>query len=78
MQSYKVIEQKLKELAPFKGNSLTGEVDLYGALRVWSYQTHIGTAWPIEGGIAVTVFDQRKYSTTTSRHQNLIRRAWGI
>jgi hypothetical protein len=78
MDNYKTIEHKLRNLEPFKGNSLRGEVDSYGALRVWSYDTHIGTAWPKDDKILVTVFDEYRYSATTNRHQKLIRRAWAI
>jgi hypothetical protein len=78
MDNYRTIEHKLRNLEPFRGNSLTGQVDSYGTLRVWSYDTHIGTAWPSDNGVLVTVFDEYRYTATTTRHQKLIRKAWGI
>jgi hypothetical protein len=72
MDNYKSIEQKLIEYKPFKGNSMVafwkGSTYL-----VYSYNTLIAVADP--DGMN---YDPRKYSTTTSRHQNLIRKAWGI
>lgn len=79
MQSYKEIEQRLRDLEPFRGNSLHAMKNLdLGCLEVYSYSTLIARAWPRNGAIAVTFWNDRKYSVTTSRHQNLIRRAWGI
>ena len=76
--NYRTIEGRLALLAPFTGNSLRGYMDENGRFAVWSYGTLIATAWQTAEGIAVTKFDQNKYSVTTSRHQNLIRRAWGL
>ena len=74
MDNYKTIERKLKAYEPFKGNSLwaTRNGDEY---YVYSYSTQIARA-----SLNVLWHDvtERKYSTTTSRHQNLIRRAWGV
>lgn len=80
MQSYKVIEQKLRNLEPFRGNSLHAIKNLdLDRLEVYSYNTQIAIAYKLLGeGIFVTYFNPDKYSATTSRHQNLIRRAWGI
>lgn len=78
MDNYKVIEQKLRNLEPFNGNSLRAYLEEEGSLAVYSYSTMIARAWPRNGAVAVTVWNDRKYSVTTSRHQNLIRRAWGI
>ena len=70
MDNYKTIEQKLANREPFRGNSLTaywsGEV-----YNVVSYSTLIATA--VQRGYWTT-FNERKYSATTSRHQNLIKR----
>ena len=79
MDNYKTIEQKLRNLEPFHGNSLSGYWnDNKGGLDVSSYNTTIGQALFINGEIVVDYFNANKYSVTTSRHQNLIRRAWGI
>lgn len=73
MDNYRTIEQKLKDRTPFKGNSMwaywDGEV-----YKVVSYSTLIAE----QGSRGNLLISDRKYSTTTSRHQNLIRRAWGI
>lgn len=73
MDNYKVIEQKLSTLTPFKGNSMSG--NWYdGRFIVYSYNTPIAV-WQTSLVKEVT---SAKYSVTTSRQQNLIRRAWGI
>ncbi len=72
MDSYRTIEQKLIEYKPFKGNSMTA-IWQGTAYLVYSYNTLIAIANP-EG----MNLDVHKYSTTTSRHQNLIRKAWNI
>ena len=74
MDNYKVIEQKLKAYEPFRGNSLwaTRSGDEYS---VYSYSTLIARA---SVNVLWHEVDSRKYSVTTSRHQGLIRRAWGF
>jgi len=72
MDNYKTIERKLRNLEPFKGNSLRAFWD-GGSYLVVSYSTAIASANSTEREVT-----ERKYSVTTSRHQNLIRRAWGI
>lgn len=79
MDNYKEIERKLAKLEPFKGNSLTAYYDdETGKLDVYSYNTTIGQALFVNGRIVVDYFNANKYSVTTSRHQNLIRKAWGL
>jgi len=72
MDSYKVIETKLTNLEPFNGNSLRAywDGDVY---KVVSYSTLIAEV----GNMGNRLISDYKYSVTTSRHQNLIRRAWG-
>ena len=72
MDNYKTIENKLADLVPFKGNSLSAywEGEIY---KVVSYSTLIAVKQPSGRVIA-----SKKYSSTTSRHQNLIKKAWGI
>ena len=74
MDSYKTIETKLANRQPFTGNSLKGywEGNTY---RVISYNTLIAT---LEEGGGPRWVSPEKYSQTTSRQQNLIKRAWGI
>ena len=73
MDNYKTISTKLANREPFRGNSLRaywdGEV-----YKVVSYSTLIAEI----GNMGNMLISDRKYSVTTSRHQNLIRRAWGI
>ena len=71
MDSYKVIEEKLDGLVPFRGNSMSGNW-YNGRFIVWSYQTAIGYSDVTGFGIS-----EDKYSVTTSRHQNLLRKVWG-
>lgn len=74
MDNYRTIEQKLRTLTPFKGNSMHASIDVEGSYRVFSYSTLIA----IHYGQGLSWTQDKKYSTTTSRHQNLIRKAWGI
>lgn len=71
MDNYKTIARKLANLEPFRGNTLTAywDGDVY---KVVSYSTLIATA--VQAGYWTT-FNDRKYSVTTSKHQNIIRRA---
>lgn len=82
MDNYKTIEQKLKNLEPFHGNSMKAIArQTWGSMvyDVYSYDTLIATkSWYGDEGEWFTDVSTTKYSTTTSRHQNLIRRAWGI
>jgi hypothetical protein len=82
MDNYRTIEAKLKELEPFKGNSLSAVklIDRHELnYRVYSYNTLIASKiYSASEGEWFTSLSEKKYSTTTSRHQNLIRRAWGI
>ena len=76
MDNYRTIERKLRNLEQFKGNSLRSEIELYDGKPqyvIYSYRTIIAMHREGRGAVVDT-----KYSTTTSRHQNLIRRAWGI
>ena len=74
MDSYKVISQKLQNREPFRGNSLWAELGSDGVYRVWSYSTKIAIAFP-DGQREL---DRQRYSVTTSKHQSLIARAWGM
>jgi len=79
MDTYKEIETKLHNLEPFRGNSLHAIKNLdSNTLEVYSYSTLIATAHAPSSAKRVYWLAQSKYSVTTSRHQNLIRRAWGL
>lgn len=74
MDNYKTIETKLRNRESFRGNSLIASS--YGNLyQVVSYDTLIAS-YDIE--THRVWLDDTKYSVTTSRHQNLIKRAWGM
>jgi hypothetical protein len=72
MDNYKEIESKLASKTPFSGNSLTAYLEEDGEYRVYSYRTLIATSKGVDW------LDCRKYSQTTSRHQDIIRKAWGL
>lgn len=73
MDNYKVIEQKIRNLEPFKGNTLTG-VYVGEVYKIFSYSTLIAEV----GNMGNKLINDTKYSVTTSKHQNIIRRAWGV
>lgn len=74
--SYKVIEEKLKRLEPFRGNSLRAYWDTEGTTyKVISWDTEIATYYPLTKGRSM---DTTWYSVSTSTHQRLIARAWGF
>ena len=75
MDNYKVIEEKLKRLEPFKGNSLRAYYDTNGTYRVISWATEIATYYPLAEGKSM---DTSWYSVSTSTHQRIIARAWGF
>lgn len=76
MDNYATIERKLRNRETFRGNSMwarySGPFNT-GVYEVFSYNTLIATTHA-NGTFEVAT---RKYSTTTSRHQNLIKRVWG-
>jgi hypothetical protein len=75
MDSYKTIEAKLQERLPFRGNSLNGFWDAQtGCYVVYSYSTLIASI----GENGNRWVNPNKFSQTTSRQQNLIKRAWGL
>jgi len=70
--NYRQIPTLLDNRQPFTGNSASARIDGQGNYHVYSYETLIAT-WHNDGK---TWLDVRKYSTTTSRLQNLVRKAW--
>lgn len=71
--NYRQIEKLLATRTPFSGNSCRAFLETDGTYEVYSYSTLIAVAKGDE-----IKFNERKYSVTTSRLQNLIRRAWGL
>jgi hypothetical protein len=77
MDTMRTIERKLRHLEQFSGANLRSDVlSIDGELHyvVYSYRTLIAMYGPIGSGAVIDT----KYSPTTTRHQNLIRRAWGL
>jgi hypothetical protein len=75
MSNYREIPAMLRSRVPFSGNSMSAHYDRNGDYVVMSYATEIARMTrkvTPEGGLEV-IMNDRKYSTTTSRHQNLVR-----
>jgi len=76
MDNYKTIEERVSSCSTFTGNSLKGywveNSQGIWEYRIYSYNTLIATNGPSKWVSPV------KYSQTTSRQQNLIKRAWGL
>jgi hypothetical protein len=88
MDNYKTIETKLANRQAFTGNTLRA-IQKDNGYFVYSYHTLIAVYNynPIPDTVeGVTLdwervqrwVDPTKYSVTTTRQQNLIKRAWGI
>ena len=82
MDNYKTIEKKLLNLESFSGNTMSARAEHSRGrfeYKIYSYQTLVAVR--TYDGLEGEWFDwlnPNKYSTTTSRHQNLIKRAWGV
>jgi hypothetical protein len=82
--NYTQVESAIRNFAPFTGNSCRGYWE-DGEYVVISYNTKIAKATravvagairrDIPGGLWV---NSSKYSQTTTRLQNIIKRAWGV
>ena len=72
--NYREIETLLGFKIPFKGNSCHATLD-GNTYAVYSYSTLIAT---LDTATKEINLNERKYSVTTSRLQNLIRKAWAI
>jgi len=73
--NYETIAVKLADLTPFSGNSMSARRGLLGHYEVYSYNTCIARYFraPLKPWL-----DTAKFSGTTTRHQNLVRRAWEL
>lgn len=69
---YSEVERSIEALRPFKGNSCLGYFNEWGDYVVKSYNTVIYQYNPNNGE---WMFDAEYYSRTTSRLQNIIKRA---
>lgn len=69
MSNYREIPALIAARSSFEGNSMSAFTDYEGNYVVMSYATVISVRAP-DGGITI---NERKYSQTTTRHQNLVR-----
>lgn len=73
--NYSQIERAIAECREFRGNSSHAEFSILdGKYRVYSYNTLIAVIVPYIK--AEYSLNPRKYSQTTTRLQNIIKRAW--
>lgn len=75
MDNYKTISTKVRNRENFKGNTMWGAWLNSTQYTIFSYSTPIAEIDTLTGKVWV---NPRKYSVTTSKHQNIIRRAWGV
>jgi hypothetical protein len=75
--NYADIESAVKNRTPFFGNSAKGELVFTEGVgceyMVWSYGTLVGTY-----SAKTRWVSERRYSKTTSRLQNILRRVWEV
>lgn len=77
--TYKTIPSLIATRTPFTHGSAHAFIDTDGRYRVFSYSTEIAHSLsPFNDGVHVNHLNEAKYSMTTSRLQNIIRKAWGI
>ena len=77
MDNYKAIETKLANREPFTGNSLKAywvSMDGGHEYQVISYDTVIARSKSLDNAWV----NPERYSVTTSKAQNLIKRVWGV
>jgi hypothetical protein len=77
--TYRTMPALISARVPFTHGSAHAYIDTDGMYRVVSYSTEIATSLsPFNDGHFVNHLNERKYSVTTSRLQNIIRKAWNI
>lgn len=80
--TYATIPALLADLTPFKHGSCHATKEVTRTrmeYRVYSYNTLIATAvWDGSEGELEKFLNEQKYSMTTSRLQNIIRKAWSL
>lgn len=76
IKTLKEAEQLLSERVPFNAGTLTADWEYYGADHRYIVKSY---------GVEIADFTERaihpmayKYSKTTSKHANIVKRAWGI
>lgn len=83
METYETIPNLIANLKPYRhGSSMAiWEYDPELAQRVYSvysYETRIALVYRHRTGEQIAKLDRSKYSVTTSRLQNIIRKAWEL
>jgi len=74
LKTLKQAEQLLATQQPFTTGTLSAKYDSAGNYCVFSYDTLIAGITK-NGGIEL---NEKKYSVTTSKHLNIIKRAWEV
>lgn len=73
--NYRAMQEAIENREPFEGNSASAFIDESSNYIIMSYDTIMAVI--SESGEVVS-FNEKRYSTTTSRLQNMIRRAYNI
>lgn len=76
MITLKQAETALRFREPFNAGNLSARIS-GGVYEVFSYYTLIAVSAPDRFTDFAEVMPE-KYSVTTSKHQNIVRRAWGL
>ena len=74
----KAVPEKIRNLEEFEGNSIRGDwvFWLEGGFRVYVVRSYATPILAISvNPVYQVIFNKSKYSSTTSRHQNLVQRA---
>lgn len=71
--SYKDIAGLVRNLTPFNGNSMSATMNGRNEYWIFSYSTPIAV---INFEENIFKLNARKYSSTSSRHQNIVRKAF--
>ena len=73
--NYKQAPNAVAQMLNFKGNTMSGWWLDSSQYVVFSYAKEIGRYDRLTDKLTINA---EKYSVTTSRHQNIVRRAWGL
>ena len=77
MTTLKQAEQALATFAPFSAATLSAKY-VGGYYLVFSYDTEIARIYSDESGGRIVEINPTKYSPTTSKHANIVRKAWQL
>lgn len=77
--TYRTMPELIATRTPFTHGSAHAYTDTDGRYRIFSYSTEIAHSLsPFKDGVYANHLNESKYSVTTSRLQNIIRKAWAI